>query len=158
MNWEAIGAVGEVGGAIAVVATLAYLAAQVRQNTAATRVGSAQALADSFNQINLMNASSDELARQARLFYEEPAALNEDQRVRMDFMCLATCRTFESALLQAELDSLDDQTKEMIRKTLQQLFESSYYREWWHRRQFDFTERFIRFVTVDCGLGPSTPT
>ena len=29
MNWEAIGAVGEVGGAIAVVATLLYLAAQV---------------------------------------------------------------------------------------------------------------------------------
>ena len=27
MNWDAIGAVGEVGGAIAVVATLGYLAA-----------------------------------------------------------------------------------------------------------------------------------
>jgi hypothetical protein len=32
MNWEAIGAIGEVGGAIAVVATLLYLAAQIRQN------------------------------------------------------------------------------------------------------------------------------
>lgn len=30
MNWEAIGAAGEVGGAIAVVATLVYLASQVR--------------------------------------------------------------------------------------------------------------------------------
>ena len=33
MNWEAIGAVGEVLGAIAVIATLAYLAVQIRQNT-----------------------------------------------------------------------------------------------------------------------------
>jgi hypothetical protein len=33
MNWEAIGAVGEIVGAIAVIATLAYLAIQVRQNT-----------------------------------------------------------------------------------------------------------------------------
>lgn len=33
MNWEAIGAIGEVGGAIAVVATLVYLAVQIRQNT-----------------------------------------------------------------------------------------------------------------------------
>ena len=35
MTWEAIGAVGEFGGAIAVVATLAYLARQIRQGTAA---------------------------------------------------------------------------------------------------------------------------
>jgi hypothetical protein len=33
MNWEAIGAVGEVLGAIGVIATLAYLAIQIRQNT-----------------------------------------------------------------------------------------------------------------------------
>jgi hypothetical protein len=32
MNWEAIGAVGEIVGAVAVVITLAYLAIQVRQN------------------------------------------------------------------------------------------------------------------------------
>ena len=36
MNWEAIGAIGEVVGAIAVVATLIYLAAQVRQGKEAT--------------------------------------------------------------------------------------------------------------------------
>jgi len=34
VNWEAIGAVGESLGAIAVLVTLAYLAVQVRQNTA----------------------------------------------------------------------------------------------------------------------------
>ena len=31
MNWEAIGAIGEVFGGIAVLATLVYLAVQVRQ-------------------------------------------------------------------------------------------------------------------------------
>ena len=38
MNWEAIGAIGEVGGAIAVVVTLVYPARQIHQNTQATRV------------------------------------------------------------------------------------------------------------------------
>lgn len=33
MNWDAIGAIGEIVGAIAVVASLAYLAIQVRQNS-----------------------------------------------------------------------------------------------------------------------------
>lgn len=38
MNWEAIGAMGEIGGAIAVVVTLVYLIRQIRQSTEATRV------------------------------------------------------------------------------------------------------------------------
>ena len=33
MNWEAIGAIGEVAGAFGVIATLGYLAFQIRQNT-----------------------------------------------------------------------------------------------------------------------------
>ena len=37
MNWEAVGATGEVIGAIAVFATLIYLAIQIRQSTKATQ-------------------------------------------------------------------------------------------------------------------------
>ena len=33
MNWEAVGATGEVVGAVAVLITLVYFAAQIRQNT-----------------------------------------------------------------------------------------------------------------------------
>ncbi len=36
MNWTALGSIGEVLGAAAVVVTLIYLAAQIRQNTRAT--------------------------------------------------------------------------------------------------------------------------
>jgi hypothetical protein len=32
MNWEAIGAIGEILGAVAVVATLGYLATQIKQS------------------------------------------------------------------------------------------------------------------------------
>ena len=38
MNWEAVGAIGEVGGALAVVVTLFYLARQIRYSAEATRV------------------------------------------------------------------------------------------------------------------------
>ena len=37
MNWEAVGAIGEVVGALAVVATLIYLASQIRQNMMSNR-------------------------------------------------------------------------------------------------------------------------
>ena len=35
MDWEAIGAIGEIAGAVAVLVTLAYLSIQIRQNTKA---------------------------------------------------------------------------------------------------------------------------
>ena len=35
MNWEAIGAIGEIIGAISVLATLIFLSSQLRQNTIA---------------------------------------------------------------------------------------------------------------------------
>lgn len=46
MNWEAIGAVGEIIGAIAVVVTLAYLAVQVRNSTKIARSATRQAIAE----------------------------------------------------------------------------------------------------------------
>jgi len=43
MNWEALGAISEVVGAFAVVATLAYLALQIRQSTRATKAAAVSA-------------------------------------------------------------------------------------------------------------------
>jgi len=44
MNWDALGAIGEVVGAFAVVATLVYLAFQIKQSTAATTSASMHSL------------------------------------------------------------------------------------------------------------------
>ena len=46
MNWDAIGAVGELIGAIAVVITLVYLAIQIRQNTKTVRASTYQSVAE----------------------------------------------------------------------------------------------------------------
>ena len=44
MNWEAVGAVSELVGAVAVLVSLLYLASQIRQGTATTRVQTVQHL------------------------------------------------------------------------------------------------------------------
>jgi hypothetical protein len=46
MNWDAIGAVGEILGALAV--TLVYLAKQLRENTTSNRISSFWAMMQSF--------------------------------------------------------------------------------------------------------------
>ena len=49
MNWEALGAIGEIVGAIAVVVTLVYLATQIRQNTKAVQAASVDSSISAIN-------------------------------------------------------------------------------------------------------------
>ena len=49
MNWEAISAIGQVVGAIAVVISLIYVASEVRKNTNATRLAAMRSMHDAFN-------------------------------------------------------------------------------------------------------------
>jgi hypothetical protein len=49
LNWDAMGAIGEIGGAIAVVVTLVFLIYQLRQNTSALRQQSERASADAIH-------------------------------------------------------------------------------------------------------------
>ena len=53
MNWEAIGAIGEVLGAVGVIATLVYLTMQVRQNTRSINSNNSNNVMTGFNQLNV---------------------------------------------------------------------------------------------------------
>lgn len=48
INWDALGAIGELIGAVAVVATLLYLAIQIRQNNASQRIAAKQEMTRQF--------------------------------------------------------------------------------------------------------------
>ena len=62
MNWDAIGAIGEIVGAIAVVVSLVYVAYQVRQNTAALKVSTLQDLIANQTSAQNVVASSPQVA------------------------------------------------------------------------------------------------
>ncbi|MCR9276422.1 MAG: hypothetical protein NXH85_00515 [Pseudomonadaceae bacterium] len=61
MDWDAIGAIGEVIGATAVMVTLAYLALQVRQNTRALRAASIDSMTNIANDIRTNLFSDPEI-------------------------------------------------------------------------------------------------
>jgi len=60
MNWDAVGAIGEIIGAIAVVVSLIYLSIQVRQNTNASKAATVQDMTNKWVQINLWSAESSD--------------------------------------------------------------------------------------------------
>ena len=65
MNWEAIGAIGEIVGGAGVIATLIYLAVQIRQNTRSVEAATYQSVAESLADASyrLVNAPSSPMDR-----------------------------------------------------------------------------------------------
>ncbi|MGR8950687.1 MAG: hypothetical protein ACU84Q_21810 [Gammaproteobacteria bacterium] len=62
MNWDAVGAIGEIVGAIAVVVTLIYLAKQIKQSVGMARASQNRTLLESYEGINDIVLSNTHIA------------------------------------------------------------------------------------------------
>ena len=101
MNWEAVGAIGEIVGAIAVVGTVAYLAAQTRQANLLARSNAALMLqAENRSHRNAL-AQDRELAEivEKALRGEK---LDDVERLRYQARFDSSMSYFESVFLQVQ--------------------------------------------------------
>ena len=80
MNWNAIGAVGEILGAIAVVATLFYLAGQIKHANRESQSNVAWAITNALNQFAGRITSSPEVASIWKRGCDDFDALNEAEQ------------------------------------------------------------------------------
>ena len=87
MNWDAVGAIAEVIGAIAVIVTLAYLAVQIRQNSRLLESSMVESHVSAANEVSKILATDSEAAN---IFWDglenSRASLNLEQRRRFDAM------------------------------------------------------------------------
>ena len=85
MNWNAIGAIGEVLGAVAVFITLAYLAIQIRQNTRSVSTSVYESAMSGFNEVMRDISTNGELASIVRRGGLDPTSLSEEELFRFTF-------------------------------------------------------------------------
>ncbi len=108
MNWEAIGAIGEVGGAIAVVVTLVYLTRQIRQSIHATGVAAYQQSQQQIYAMSVAIATDAELAEIfARAFDEGIDSLGPSDGLRFEAAMSTYYFGFESLLAHHEKGLID---------------------------------------------------
>jgi len=111
MNWDAIAAIGELVGATAVLATLIYLAVQIRQNSRSidqqNDVAAAEILqtrADSVTQLVALVANSEEnvnvFAKLTTSNDVRPEDLDPSERIRASLLLTAIRSNFENTFLQ----------------------------------------------------------
>lgn len=145
MNWEAIGAVGEILGAIAVIATLIYLAKQIRQNSQAVQVSALRDTTEQWNRWSEVLANSTELAdivaRGNKSYKQLPEAdsLRYGAYVQMFFDCTESYRALVSEhRVQKDLDVLESIVRRRICETG--------FSEWWSENQRDYDAEFIEWI------------
>lgn len=94
MNWAAIGAVGEILGAIAVVATLIYLTVQLKQNSLQIRLSSSQTAANNYSGRIIEVLSDPELLSLWRSGLRSFLDLTLDEQARFHATMLGFQTTF----------------------------------------------------------------
>lgn len=134
MNWEAIGAVGELVGAAGVIITLLYVGLQVRQNTSAVKAAAIQDISSSTTAY--LNAwSTDDrlpglLARVAA--GELPDAFTTEETTRLVIAYTSMLRVFEARYLQIRLGVLDEDILESMAGAAS-LFRTAWFKASWSR-------------------------
>lgn len=115
MNWEAVGAVGEVLGAGAVIITLVYLAVQVRQNTRAMKTS---ALASLFHDVHQLTENNERHIA-GLMKSQRGEVLTPEERIHMVERFFTIARAFEGLWLQQQLGAVSraqfDQQLDLLR-------------------------------------------
>jgi len=97
VNWNALGAMAELLGAMATVLTLAYLALQIRQNTKMAQVATANARNEQRVQQSAFIAQSGEINRLFWSGLAEPDALGPDDYHHFESILSTYFLSFEAA-------------------------------------------------------------
>jgi hypothetical protein len=107
MNWEAIGSIGEIVGAIAVLASLAYLATQIRANTKSMETSSRQAVSNEFRAYNrFLSDDPEHFVKGINSYPEIPFETRSKFASQIHDLLLF----FQSAFALYESGTLEDQT------------------------------------------------
>ena len=100
MNWEAIGAIAELVGAVAVVATLLYLSVQVRAVNRQSELESFRHTWDGLNQFCDVISGSRQTASVVRRGRESLPQLDAEEMLMFEHLHLRLLNTLESWQLQ----------------------------------------------------------
>ena len=108
MNWEAIGAVAEGLGAIAVIMSVLYLAVQIRSQTREARLAATRDLATEFRISTEHMFKDKELSRLNRIGLRHYMSLEEDDRMRVSLIWFNMLRVMEQQFLHTHHAAIDN--------------------------------------------------
>jgi len=147
MNWEAVGAVGEMAGAVGVIVTLAYLARQMRVNTIAlqneTIRDSMQMVIDSYSTV----IADEDVAAIYLRGMQDFNALSDVEQIRFHYVC---CQRLHAASTNKSFMNVNgggSELAEVIGPWISRMMQREGFRQWWEQRgRAIMTPEFAQFA------------
>ena len=161
MNWEAIGAVAELLGAIGVIASLIYLATQIRhsrdqmqENTRAARSTAYQQLEHSVSERAMSQVTVPGLNRIVHLGMTDSEQLNEEESRQFHVWMHSIWRGYDNAYYQFKLGMFDEDRWQMSVRELKYTFQQPGVAAVWNTIGPTLSREFVAVVAEIRGEEP----
>ena len=143
MNWDAIGAIAETLGAVGVIASLVYLATQIRhsreqmeRNTQALRANAYQEIVNQRDNITLSVAQDSEMARMVVRGFAGVENLDAEDSLRFTIWMETLLSGLENTHYQYRMGFLDEDRWGLHHHRLRELMSPPGIDEWWRTSAF----------------------
>jgi len=157
MNWDAIGAVGEIVGALAVVVSLMYLATQIRLQNRESRAASVHQVIDGYR-TTISQLHEPEMADIWVQAHRDFDALSDSQRLRFVIYLTVALRAFEDAFFQWREGRLETPIWQALLTPLVDVKATVAFHRFWQLRRHHFRDQFADYVDgLEAGEYSFTP-
>ncbi len=143
MNWEAIGALAELAGAIAVVVTLYYLASQIRQSNTLARRNEHNATMEQVSLFRMAVAQSEELATLLLTGAKSYSVLSEVHKVQFDNLIDQRFWNYAQIWDRVQTGSMEREMWNVLAPSMATNLNYEGIREWWDLKKFQFPSGFV---------------
>jgi len=146
MNWDALGAVGEIVGALAVVISLLYLAIQIRAGSRVLRIQMRDSAYHALQNWNYHVAADPELPLIFQKGGADYESLDERQKARFLHIMWSFFKMFENIYIHYLDGSVGEETWNHNKDFLSVYVQQPGCRYYWENRKASFDPRFRTMV------------
>ena len=145
LNWDAIGAVGEIVGAAAVVLSLGYLAIQIRNQNSESRSAAMHDISIGWRAASEVFTSGElaEIFIKANHDYD---SLTEVEALRFVAGVHGIFRVFEEAYNQHQLNRLDRNIWDAMNRQYASYLAAPAFQKYWEMRGYQYNQDFQDYV------------
>jgi hypothetical protein len=146
VNWEAMGAIGEVLGATGVILSLLYLAVQIRGDARAKRASAVHEQSDAYRDFLKTLASDEELAAIYLRGIRDFGSIEEAELVRFSSALGFLFRVFDEAFFQWKEGHLDARLWRGFESPMADMLAYPGVRDWWSTRSSWYSTPFQELI------------